>query len=345
MSQNILLKGKAPGDIPVDRHKIGVSYSGGGPLVLIELGIARAFVRMGIVPDVIAGVSAGGLAGTAHALDPHTGKGIDMAARLLCQISSRTLGLDVDTLAGRVRFAGRLLAQRTRLGSLGDNAPIKPYITRGLTQDIGLRDVTIGLFAPPAYPKLRIGATNRLNGAAEWFPADTRIEDALVASSAIPGVFPWRAMTLGERPVIVVDGGVVTNQPLSTLALEEGCGTIIACAVGYGGGGVAAPTNALDNALGSVALLAHQCEKMEEAYVRVKIGAHGVVHHIHPEVAFPVQGYNFTPPIVEQIIGESCERTLAWLTEHRDAIIMARHQPAAVADPLHWLRQPWPDED
>lgn len=348
MSQRILLQDKAPGDVSVDRHKIGISYSGGGPLVLIELGIARAFVQMGIIPHVITGVSAGGLAGTAHALDPHCGKGIDMAQRLLCQISSRTLGLDVNTLVGRLQLGARLLAQRTHMASLGDNAPIKPHVTRGLASNFDLHDVTIGLFAQSGRPKLLIGATNRLNGTAEWFPDDTPIEDALIASSAIPGIFPWRNMTVGQRPIIVVDGGVVTNQPLSNLALEEHCGTIIACAVGYAGGAVAAPTNALDNAFGSISLLAHQCEKLEEAYVRAKLGGQGVIHHIHPEVSFPVQSYDFTPPLVEQVIRESCEKTTDWLQSNKKIMEECRRRDRdkdTDTDGLWWLRHAWPDED
>lgn len=47
-------------DVPeVDRDRVGISYSGGGPLVLVELGCVRAFVECGIRPAAIVGVSAG----------------------------------------------------------------------------------------------------------------------------------------------------------------------------------------------------------------------------------------------------------------------------------------------
>src|SRR2546425_8387930 len=63
----------------VDEQRVGISYSGGGPLLLIELGIAQAFVDLKIVPVAIAGVSAGAIARTGHALDPDGGAGIQGA--------------------------------------------------------------------------------------------------------------------------------------------------------------------------------------------------------------------------------------------------------------------------
>src|SRR2546425_7717968 len=77
----------------VDEQRVGISYSGGGPLVLIELGIAQAFVDLKIVPVAIAGVSAGAIAGTAHALDPVNGTGIKAAAHALLTLSDHKLGL------------------------------------------------------------------------------------------------------------------------------------------------------------------------------------------------------------------------------------------------------------
>jgi predicted acylesterase/phospholipase RssA len=151
MSKPILLKDKVPS---VDRDRIGISYSGGGPLVLVELGIARAFVKLGIIPAVIAGVSAGALAGAAHALDPKSGAGIDLAASLLAEVSNRFFGLDpIDIVA-------RVVREREHTTRLGDNAPIGPLIRDALARTFDLTDVTVGTFASPTYPKLIVGATD-----------------------------------------------------------------------------------------------------------------------------------------------------------------------------------------
>src|SRR5439155_10545780 len=147
MSEPIHLKGKQP---DVDPNRIGISYSGGGALVVIELGIARAFVTLGIVPAVITGVSAGALAGAAHALDPIGGKGIKLAAEIVGHVSNDLLGLTP------LRFIGRLLVEREHIKSIGDNATIGPLITAALKRELNLDHVTMALFKPPEHPKLMI---------------------------------------------------------------------------------------------------------------------------------------------------------------------------------------------
>lgn len=317
MSEPIIAAESREKDLELIHDKIGISYSGGGPLVVIELGIAQAFVEMGIHPHVIAGTSAGALAGAAHALDIHGGTGIAMAAGLLKQIDGAKLGF------GWVPVIERLVAERENFTSLADNQPLKPMITEALkafrepgsTTAKGLENVTIGYFSPPR-PKVLILATNRGNGDTVVFPRETRIEDAVVASSAIPGVFPWQHFQVGPGPAqYLVDGGVVTNQPLQRLVLEH-CGQIYVCAVGYAGGDVPPPTNALNNVVESINLMAHQCTKLEEAYVREWVGDQGIVYpHIHPQLDLPIQNYNFAkdPDLVDRIMKEAKSQTLSWL--------------------------------
>jgi NTE family protein len=303
MSEPILL---AHRDLQVDRKKIGISYSGGGAMVLIELGIAQAFVDLGIVPAVIAGASAGALAGAAHALDPVDGAGIRMAAAVIGGVSNRTLGLGLD------QVIGRLVLEREKLTSLGDHTALGWIIRDALEEKLGLTNVTVGYFRPPSRPRLMVVATNRLNGTSVWFPGSTRIEDALLASAAIPGIFPWQTLKVRGKEVTLVDGGVVDNQPLSQLALA-GCGTIFACAVGYVGGAIPPPTNAIDNAVNSIWITIHQATKLEEQLLRERFGRRGDIFHIHPEVSFPVDQFNFTDELVAAVMEESRGKTVAWL--------------------------------
>nr|MDQ6901267.1 hypothetical protein [Candidatus Dormibacteraeota bacterium] len=102
-----------------ERH-IGISYSGSGSLLVVELGVARAFIRRGIIPARIAGVSSGAITAVAHALDPVQGRGLEAAARLLGGISNRTFGLTWWQVALRLAFGPRT--------SLGDNQPIKALV-------------------------------------------------------------------------------------------------------------------------------------------------------------------------------------------------------------------------
>jgi len=154
---------------------------------------------------------------------------------------------------------------------------------------------------------------DRRTGEGFRFPGGTDVASALVASSAIPGLFPPRQ--IGDR--LFVDGGVADNQPLSELVLE-GCGTMYACAVGYDGDLLAAPTNLVDNWMKTTAIAVHAASRLEQAYVGLRLTGAGVIHHIHPPVTeLPVRGYDFTPEVIEHVMRDACDRTREWITEHR----------------------------
>jgi len=304
VAEDIHLKGKDP---EVDRAKIGISYSGGGALVVVEMGIASAFVKLGIVPSVITGVSAGALAGAAHALDPIGGRWIRLAVDILSHVSNNLLGLTP------VHVLGRLLIEREHITGLGDNATIRPLIVAGVKREFGLDNVTMGYFKPPDRPLLMILATDIQNREAVWFPDSTPLEDAVVASSSIPGVFPWRTLNIDGRERLLADGGVVMNQPLSNL-VEQGCGTLYVCAVGstqpFG-----PPKNALDNAIRTINLAMHQATKLEEDYVAVKLNGKGDVHHIHPVInTISGDNFDFTPQMITDVMADAEAQTIKWLS-------------------------------
>jgi NTE family protein len=282
-------------------------------LIVVELGVARAFVQRHIRPDVICGASAGALTAAAHALDPDGGRGITMAADLLgSQVRNSFLKLDP------LDFAQRVLQQGKHLNSIGDNSPIGKLIGDGIANTFGLRRVTMGMFGKPLVeggpptPRLMIVATDDTEGTSYWFEDGALLTDALIASSAIPGVFPWVThRTADGKQLTLVDGGVIDNQPLSNL-LEEGCGTIYACAVGASTPRPV-PTNLLQNYMQAINLSMHQCEKLEESYVRAKLPESGKILHMHPETTTPVNDFDFTPQLVQKLMDEATQLTLAWL--------------------------------
>ena len=203
--------------LDVDESRIGISYSGGGPLLLIELGIAQAFVDLKIVPAVIAGVSAGAIAGTAHAFDPVGGTAIKAAANALVTVSEHKLGLTKAEIIAKV--LGSLVTSQRLPQGLGDNAPIQPMV-EGVFQELGGQPrLTLGDFGNNGRTRLFISGTDRLAGKQYWFPESVAIGDALVASSAIPGVFPPHKITIEGQEMEFIDGGVAQSQPLSKLVL------------------------------------------------------------------------------------------------------------------------------
>lgn len=299
-----LLYGK---ELHADRDRVGISYSGAGALILVELGVAQAFVELGIRPDAIAGVSAGAIVATAHAIDPVHGTGIEAAAKSMAQVSNRSLGLSVGRVLERAAW------ERTRLMGLGDNASLGGLLAAAFRALAGRERLTIDYFGSDGRPTLIVKATDRLSGESVRFPGDADVADALVATSAIPGIFPPKGM--GER--LLVDGGVCDNQPISELALA-GCGTIYACAVGYDGEVLLAPTNLVDNFMKATGIALHAASRLEQDYVQLRLGDAGVVHHIHPPVLeLPVFGFDFTPAVIAQVMRDAREGTKAWITDKR----------------------------
>lgn len=297
--------------VPVDPARIGISYSGGGPLLAIELGIARAFVQSGIKPAVITGASAGAIAGVAHALDMDTGQGIDLAIEELGHMSNALLKLDPGD------FALRVLREGIGLKAIGDNTPAAEVISRVIARLLHVTDMTIGAFGQPlmpngeASPIVQVVATDIAAEEAYWFPDDAQLLDALVATSAIPGVFPWQTRATPNGTVILVDGGIVENQPLQRLA-DLGCGRIYACVVG-GTPGPTQPSNLIDNITRSLNVAMHACSKLEEASLRQQLPPDCAVIHIHPETQTPLPDFNFTPDLVKRAVDEACALTLKWL--------------------------------
>lgn len=148
--------------------------------------------------------------------------GIDRTVEQLGSLSNRMLQLDSGD------FALKAITQREHLRSVGDQAP---FLERVLRDAFQLPDLTLGQFggviASRQTPKLMIAATDVLAEQPYWFPDTGRLSDALTASSAIPGIFPW----LQLDGLYLVDGGVIKNERLTNLA-ERGCGRIYACVVG-----------------------------------------------------------------------------------------------------------------
>ncbi len=320
-----------------DVNRIGISYSGGGPLLLIELGIALAFVDLKIYPAAIAGVSAGAIAGTAHAYDPVGGSAIKAAADALLDLSDHKLGLTRGEVV--VRVLGSLATTFRLPAGLGDNEPIKPMVEGVFTRLNEARPITVGDFDTKPRARLFIGATDIKAGEREWFLRSVEVADGLVASSAIPGVFPPHPIKIDGADMLFVDGAVAQNQPLSTLVANASCGTIYACAVGYDGQPQDAPTDALDNVMKSISVLSHEFSKMEQNYVEAVFklaGVQGAVYHIHPwgnGHGFPINGFNFTADMIQTVMGEARDETKAYI-EQQGLMPPAVAAPAAAPAPV-----------
>jgi NTE family protein len=103
-------------------------------------------------------------------------------------------------------------------------------------------------FADAALP-LHIVATDQSTGD-EVILAQGDVEEALMASAAIPGIFP--PVRLGDR--LLVDGGVANNTPIST-AISLGATRIYVLPTGYNCASTAQRRGLADHAMNALNLL------------------------------------------------------------------------------------------
>jgi NTE family protein len=165
--------------------------SGGGNQGVAQVGMLRALLELDIRPDVIVGTSAGALNGAALAHDPSP-DGVEHLASVW------------RNLRGEDIFPGGRLARAWHAMSSGHhlcaNTGIGSLIDRCVP---GLHFVDLRV-------PLRVIATDYCTGEEVVFGAGP-LRDALLASTALPGVFP--PVSHGGR--LLIDGGVVDNVPIS----------------------------------------------------------------------------------------------------------------------------------
>lgn len=179
-----------------ERATIGLALGGGAARGAAHIGVLRALEEHGLVPDYIAGTSIGALIGGLYA----------------CEI-------DLDTLrdaAMQLRWMDMAAATLSRFGLLS-NAELGKLVTE-LVGDKDLADARIPFAAM---------ATDVGSGEAVVIK-DGKLADAIIASTAIPGVFV--PAQRGDRKL--VDGGLVENVPLSPL---KGMGAEVLVAVDING--------------------------------------------------------------------------------------------------------------
>lgn len=173
-------------------ERIAFVLSGGGSLGAIQVGMLRALYEREIVPDVIVGTSAGALNGTFIAARPQTLGSIDELLALW------------QTLERQDFFP--LSVSRAVLGLTGRRMGlIDPKNLQSLIED----HAKIARIED-ASTELHIVATDLLSGSEQRLSTGD-VVSAVLASSAIPGIYP----PVRRDRKVLVDGGVSNNTPIS----------------------------------------------------------------------------------------------------------------------------------
>ena len=162
---------------------------GGGDLGANEVGMLRALLERDIVPDLIVGTSIGAINGAAIAADPS----LQMLDRL--EAVWRRLGKE-RIFDSPFRIASTLIRERTHLNT---DLPLRRLLERLLP---------VRTFEELAVP-FQCVAANIERAAEHWFTEGCLI-DAIVASSAVPGLLP--VVEIGGEHFM--DGGIVNSIPI-----------------------------------------------------------------------------------------------------------------------------------
>jgi NTE family protein len=201
--------------------------AGGGTRGAVQVGMLQVLTEHGFVPDRIYGSSVGAVNGAAFAGDP-TREGVERMTEIW-------RGLTRETVYPQGRLHGPWLYFQQR-DSVFVNAGLRKVIEGGIGFE-RLEDAAI---------PIEVVATSLVDGRERWFTYGPAV-DAVLASSAVPAIFPPVEID-GER---FIDGGVVNNVPIRR-AVEGGATRIVVLLCGppnYTPASPRRPVEAMLNAL------------------------------------------------------------------------------------------------
>lgn len=170
---------------------------GGGGLAATQVGQLRALWEFDITPDLVVGTSSGALNAVAFAQDP-TQSGLDRLERLWTGLRrGDVFPLDIfGLLTGWVDVVTGLVGWRDGL--------VSPKRLRALIE----RNLAVARLEDTVVP-VHVVATDVASGQPIVLSAGPAV-DALLASTALPGVFP--PVIIDGRPL--ADGGVAADMPI-----------------------------------------------------------------------------------------------------------------------------------
>lgn len=197
--------------------------SGGGARGALQVGALRALLEHGVRPDVIVGTSIGAWNGAVLARNP-TLTGVEELADIWRSVRSTRVMLGLDLPANSPSQAVALARYATMAQRMAGGQP-------SFYSDTGLRHFLSKIVGDDTFEQLalplRVIATNLTHGTRTVFESGP-LAPALLASAAIPGVFP--PVRIGES--LYIDGGAVDNASVET-ALKLGARRIFVLDVGY----------------------------------------------------------------------------------------------------------------
>ena len=180
---------------------------GGGILGASEVGMLRALLRSGVVPDLVVGTSVGAVNGAFLAADPSL-VAVERLAEMWVQAAQS--GVFSDSVRARAQRIARLAGHLHSGDALEDL----------LRAELGTRHIE------DLSVHFQCVAAQIETATARWF-AEGSVVDAVMASCAVPGLLPAREIAGAHY----VDGGLVHSIPVSR-AIDLGARTLYVLQVG-----------------------------------------------------------------------------------------------------------------
>ena len=223
-------------------EKTAFVFAGGSSLGAIQVGMLRVLLARGFKADMVVGSSVGAVNAAYFAGDP-TVAGVSRLEKIWREMRR------ADVFPGQA--LGGLMRLFTRRGYL-----VEPTgLTRVIQRNLPYRRLE------EAKLPCHIIATDLLAGT-ELRISSGPLLQALLASTAIPGIFP--AVRIGDHHVI--DGGVANHTPISA-AIELGATRLFVLPTGYSCTLTEPPKRAIDVALhGLNILIARQLTNAVQRY-------------------------------------------------------------------------------
>lgn len=257
--------------------------AGGGSLGAVEAGMLRALVERGEKADFIVGASAGAINGAYFAADPSAAGVGKLEAIWRGLRREHIFPFSLSNLFG-------FLWRRDYL--------VEPHGLRRLLEG----HLPYKRLEQAALP-IHVVATDLITGD-EVVLSSGSVVDAVLASAAIPGVFPTVLIDGRE----LVDGGVTNNTPIST-AVKLGADRIIVLPTGFSCGLTRAPSGAIGKALHSLNLLvARQLANDIERY------AQRIPLHVVPTVC-PLETSSYDYSDCATLIERANDVTKQWIAQ------------------------------
>jgi NTE family protein len=255
--------------------------AGGGSLGAAQVGMLEALLAAGERPDLIVGVSAGAINAAFLAADPCAATVERMARLWRAFTTRRALGL----------------SWRSALGVLG----LRDHVA----SPAGLRGLLEGELGYASFDAARVPlhvVCADLNSGDEVVLSAGGVVEAVLASAAIPGVFP--PVSVGGRAL--VDGAVAANTPIAT-AIRLGATRVVVLPAGFACAVQRVAGGALGRAMHAITLLgARQLRQDFERYSPTT-----AIHIVPPLCPVGHSSYDYSR--AASLIARAHESTRSWL--------------------------------